>query len=238
LERIAHFAGCDDPACASEQMNKWLCTLAAVTLLALIVWATTDDSAAPCSTLYACLNIGEAVAASDTSVKPQPVDRAHPHVATQLVNDNKAVAVSTAPQNDIAPRAPAKPVILPPADSTVARPISKQGDSGTAVRTTEDRASDVVDLADSGFEVTAMSGSVSVDWTTAHEVGVVNYLVDRRPQEAASYDLGVQVSYPQGEGALYSVVDRPPDTGTFIYRLRAIFTSGTEAILAEGSVTP
>jgi len=222
-------------------VNKWLCTLAAAMLLALIVWAATDGSAAGCSTpRYPCLDTGEPVAVTETSVKPQVVDQARPHVAAQLANDNMGVEVSNARQNDTAPRAPAKagPVILPLRDRSPAPPVANRGDSGNALATTGDSASEVVDLADSGFHVTAGSGFVAVDWTTTQEVGVVKYLLDRRPQEAASYDLAVQVGYPQGEGALYSVVDQPPGTGTFIYRLRATFDNGTEATLAEGAVTP
>ena len=54
---------------------------------------------------------------------------------------------------------------------------------------------------------------------------------------AASYDLNVDVGYPQGDGTQFSLYDDPHGTGTFIYRLRATLTNGTDRILAEGGVS-
>lgn len=95
----------------------------------------------------------------------------------------------------------------------------------------------VIGLAVGDFALGAASGLVSVNFTAAHEGGVVSYVLDRKPEGAASYDLNVEVGYPQGDGTTYSLFDDPHGTGTFVYRLRATLSNGTDTILAESGVT-
>ena len=114
---------------------------------------------------------------------------------------------------------------------------SDQSDSGKTLGTVDVALDHVVGLAVDTFTVGAASGLVSVNWTAEEEGDVVNYVIDRKPEGAASYDLNVEVGYPHGDGTQYSLYDDPHGTGTFIYRLRATLTNGTDRILAEGGVT-
>ncbi len=112
-----------------------------------------------------------------------------------------------------------------------------QSDAGMTLGTAGVAVGYVVGLALGNFALSAASGLVSINWTAAHEAGVVTFVLDRKLQGAASYDLNVEVGYPQGEGTAYSLFDEPHGTGTFVYRLRATLTNGTDRILAEEVVT-
>jgi hypothetical protein len=95
----------------------------------------------------------------------------------------------------------------------------------------------VVGITVGNFALGAVSGLVAVSWTAAEEAGVVSYALDRKLEGAEGYDLNVEVGYPQGDGTAYSLYDDPHGTGTFVYRLRATLSNGTDRILAEGGVT-
>lgn len=112
-----------------------------------------------------------------------------------------------------------------------------QSDAGKTLGTTDVAVDYVIGLAVRDFALGAASGLVSVTWTAAHEGGLVSYVLDRKLEGAAAYDLNVDVGYPQGDGTAYSLFDDPHGTGTFIYRLRATLTNGTDKVLAEGGVT-
>jgi hypothetical protein len=112
-----------------------------------------------------------------------------------------------------------------------------QSDAGKTLGTADVEVDYVIGLAIGDFAVGATSGIVSVNWTAAHEAGVVSYVLDRKLEGAAAYDLNVDFGYPQGDGTAYSLFDDPHGTGTFIYRLRATLTNGTNRVLAEGGVT-
>jgi hypothetical protein len=112
-----------------------------------------------------------------------------------------------------------------------------QSDAGTTLGTANVTVDYVIGLAVGDVAVRASSGLVSVAWTAAHEGGVVSYVLDRRLEGAATYDLNVEVGYPQGDGTEYSLFDEPEGTGTFIYRLRATLSNGTDKVLAESGVT-
>jgi hypothetical protein len=112
-----------------------------------------------------------------------------------------------------------------------------QSDAGKTLGTADIAVDYVVGLTLGYFAVGTASGLVAVNWTAAHEAGVVRYMLDRRLEGVATYDLNVEVGYPQGEGTAYSLFDAPRGTGTFVYRLRATLTNGADTVLAEGSVT-
>ena len=112
-----------------------------------------------------------------------------------------------------------------------------QSDVGKALGTADVAVEYVIGLTVGDFALGAASGLVSVNWTAAHEAGVLRYVLDRKPEGAASYDLDVDAGYPQGDGTAYSLYDDPHATGTFIYRLRATLSNGTDRVLAEGGVT-
>jgi len=110
-------------------------------------------------------------------------------------------------------------------------------DAGRTLGSADVAVDYVIGLAVGDFALGAASGLVSVNWTAAHEGGVVRYVLDRKPEGATSYDLSVEVGYPQGDGTTYSLFDDPHGTGAFVYRLRATLSNGTETILAESGVT-
>ena len=112
-----------------------------------------------------------------------------------------------------------------------------QEDAGRTLGTADVAVEYVVGLTIGDFALGAASGLVSVNWTATQEGGVVSYMLDRKLEGAASYDLGIDVGYPQGDGTRYSLYDDPHGTGTFTYRLRAKLSNGTDRILAEGGVT-
>jgi len=110
-------------------------------------------------------------------------------------------------------------------------------DGGTTLATADVDVDYVIGVAVGEFAVGAASGLVSVNWTAAEEAGVVSYVLDRKRNGAASYDLNVDVGYPQGDGTQYSLYDDPHGTGSFIYRLRATLSNGTHRILVERDIT-
>lgn len=112
-----------------------------------------------------------------------------------------------------------------------------QEDAGRTLGTADVTVEYVVGLTIGDFALGAASGLVSVNWTATQEGGVVSYVLDRKLEGAASYDLGVDVGYPQGDGTQYSLYDDPHGTGTYTYRLRAKLSNGTDRILAQGGVT-
>jgi hypothetical protein len=112
-----------------------------------------------------------------------------------------------------------------------------QSDAGKALGTADVAVEYVIGLTVGHFALGAASGLVSVNWTAAQEGGVVSYVLDRKPEGAEAYDLDVEIGYPQGDGIVYSLYDDPHGTGTYIYRLRAKLSNGTDRVLAEGGVT-
>jgi hypothetical protein len=128
----------------------------------------------------------------------------------------------------------------PPSDTYTYRlralASTDSSDAGKTLGTADVAVEYVVGLAVGDFALGAASGLVSVNWTAAHEGGVVSYVLDRKLEGAAAYVLNVEVGYPQGDGTVYSLFDDPHGTGTFIYRLRATLTNGTDRILAEAGV--
>jgi len=84
---------------------------------------------------------------------------------------------------------------------------------------------------------TPFVGIVNVSWIVTVERGVSAYIIDRKLQASATFDLGVQASFPFGEQMEHNISDNPPGPGTYTYRLRVVFEDGTSATLAEGDVT-
>ena len=95
----------------------------------------------------------------------------------------------------------------------------------------------VPDASVSGFTLTPNSGAVDASWTTTTEVSVTRFDLDRKLATDPNYDFSVQICFPSGVRSSYSITDYPPNSGTYNYKLRAVFDNGTDKTLGEGSVT-
>jgi len=87
------------------------------------------------------------------------------------------------------------------------------------------------------FALTSANGTVTASWLSVKEIGLALYIIDRKLQGVASWDLAVQIAFPQGSGSQYDITDTPPTSGIFDYQLRAQFGNGTEKVIASGTVT-
>lgn len=91
-------------------------------------------------------------------------------------------------------------------------------------------------LTSAGLILSSLGNDVDITWTTVKESGVSFFIVDRKLSSATVYDPFIFIS-PNGPGSLYDVTDSVPSAGTFNYRLRALFTNGTDKVLDEKSIT-
>lgn len=161
----------------------------------------------------------------DRKLKSDPDDAFQRYIALQLVDGSQEYSWTETPAPDMYTY------------RLRALASTDQSDAGKTLGTADVAVDYVVGLTLGNFALGTASGLVAVNWTAAHEAGVVRFMLDRRLARTATYDLNVEVGYPQGEGTAYSLFDAPHESGTFIYRLRATFTNGADMVLAEGSVT-
>lgn len=161
----------------------------------------------------------------DRKLRSAPDDAFERYIAVQVVDGSEEYSLTDTPAPDT------YTYRLRAVAST------DQSDNGNTLATADIAVDYVVGLTLGYFALGTASGLVAVNWTAAHEAGVVRFMLDRRLEGTATYDLNVAVGYPQGEGTAYSLFDAPRGTGTFVYRLRAAFTHGADTVLAEGRVT-
>ena len=219
--------------------------LVAVIVLALVPWALDGLPSLACAIpTVECLDESPAVVSDGTAtvfsndvpaVRSNPVD-----VRSDMAPGTPASLLRSPPVQDVGGANASRDAVPPAPGNDVSFSATRgtdQSDAGKTLGTADVDVDYVIGLAVGNFALAATSGLVSVNWTASQEAGVVRYVLDRKLEGAASYDLDVEVGYPQGDGTAYSLYDDPHGAGTFIYRLRATLSNGTERILAEGGVT-
>jgi hypothetical protein len=118
------------------------------------------------------------------------------------------------------------------------RAVFNNGTSSVLDEKTIDIANpQIPDAQITGYTLSATSGVVSVAWTSTVESSISIYIVDRKPSSYTDFEEGVQGASPQGVGTAYSIQDNPGAAGSWDYRLRVMFDTGSESVLAQDTVT-